>query len=140
MKITNGITREIKEEIIMNKQIRCGVFETNSSSTHSLTMCSGDEFKKWMRGEVLYWEDKDKFATRDEIMDELKTMRYSWNDKLVYGDVDWDDEDAVYNVFCDERIRSYNEFFNMDYYETFANSHTTPSGENVYAFGYYGYN
>lgn len=116
----------------MKRQIRHSVFETNSSSTHSLTMCSGDEFQKWKRGEVLYWDDQDRFATRDEIMNELKTK--SW-----YKDVDWDDEDAVYDVFCDEGIKSYDEFFDMDYYGTFVNSHTTPNGDKVYAFGYYGY-
>ena len=38
----------------MKKQIRRGVFETNSSSVHSLTMCSFDEFDKWVRGEVMF--------------------------------------------------------------------------------------
>ena len=38
----------------MKRQIRCGVFETNSSSTHSLTMCSEEEFEAWKRGEVLF--------------------------------------------------------------------------------------
>lgn len=31
----------------MKKQIRRGVFETNSSSCHSLTMCSEKEYEKW---------------------------------------------------------------------------------------------
>ena len=31
----------------MKRQIRRGVFETNSSSTHSLTMCSEEEFEAW---------------------------------------------------------------------------------------------
>lgn len=139
MKITNGITREIKEEIIMNKQIRYGVFETNSSSTHSLTMCSNEEFKKWSRGEVLYWGECDKFASREEIIAELKSMKYSWNGKLVYGNVDWDDEDDVCDVFNDERIKTYDEFFDDDYYYTYCRSHTTPGGEEVVVFGYYGY-
>lgn len=29
----------------MKRQIRRGVYETNSSSTHSLTMCSKEEFE-----------------------------------------------------------------------------------------------
>ena len=33
-------------------QIRQGVFETNSSSTHSITMCMKSEFDMWERGEV----------------------------------------------------------------------------------------
>ena len=44
----------------MKRQIRRGVFETNSSSVHSLTMCSGDEYDKWAKGEFVYdtYEEK----------------------------------------------------------------------------------
>ena len=38
----------------MKRIVRAGVFETNSSSTHSLTMMSLDEFNKWKSGELLY--------------------------------------------------------------------------------------
>jgi hypothetical protein len=40
------------------KIIRQGVFETNSSSTHSLTICSCEEYSKWEDGE-LYWSYGD---------------------------------------------------------------------------------
>lgn len=39
-------------------QVRQGVFETNSSSTHTLTICSKDDYDKWKRGEV-FWLDND---------------------------------------------------------------------------------
>ena len=31
----------------MKVSVRQGVFETNSSSVHTLTMCSDSEYKKW---------------------------------------------------------------------------------------------
>ena len=40
----------------MKRQIRRGVYETNSSSTHSLTMCSEEEFEQWENGELLFDE------------------------------------------------------------------------------------
>lgn len=40
------------------KIIRQGAFETNSSSTHSLTICSSEEYTKWENGE-LYWDYGD---------------------------------------------------------------------------------
>lgn len=40
----------------MKRQIRRGVYETNSSSTHSLTMCSEEEFEQWKNGELLFDE------------------------------------------------------------------------------------
>ena len=116
----------------MKMQIRRGVFETNSSSMHSLTMCSDDEFQKWKRGEVLYWSYADRFCTRDKIIEELKTN--PWNSK-----VDWNNHDVIHDIFIDEGIKTYDEFFCMDYYETFLNSYITPNNEKVIAFGYYGY-
>ena len=59
----------------MKRQIRRGVFETNSSSTHSITMCSNKEYEKWENGEVLYWQDGDKFGTREEIIEEYKNNK-----------------------------------------------------------------
>jgi len=35
------------------KQVRHGVFETNSSSTHSLVICTTEEYKKFENGELL---------------------------------------------------------------------------------------
>lgn len=34
------------------RQIRKGVFETNSSSTHSLVMATATEFDRWIKGDV----------------------------------------------------------------------------------------
>ena len=124
----------------MKKQIRRGVFETNSSSVHSLTMCSGEEYQKWENGKVLFWGERDKFATKEEIIEELKNMRYSWGNKeLYYPDVNWDDEDEVSDVFSDERIKTCEEYFENEWYETFEDRYTTPSGDEVVAFGYYGH-
>ena len=33
-------------------QVRQGVFETNSSSTHSITMCTKNEFNEWVDGKI----------------------------------------------------------------------------------------
>lgn len=123
----------------MKRQIRRGVFETNSSSVHSLTMCSGEEYKKWKNGEVLYWKDEDRFGTREDIIEMMKKKRYSWNKELCYPNVNWDDEDEISDIFSDEGVQTCEEFFDNEWFETFRYSHTTPSGEEVVAFGYYGH-
>ena len=38
----------------MNRQIRRGVFETNSSSVHSLTRCTSSDYDKWKNGELVW--------------------------------------------------------------------------------------
>jgi len=35
-------------------QVRLGIFETNSSSTHSLVVCTDEELAKWKKGELVY--------------------------------------------------------------------------------------
>lgn len=122
----------------MKKQIRHGVFETNSSSVHSLTMCSSDEYKKWESGELLYWEDEDKFVSREEAIKELKEKK-SWNGSLMHPYVNWEDEEEVNEIFEEERIKTSEDFFNDGWYETFEQSYTTPKGEGIVAFGYYGH-
>lgn len=116
----------------MKRQIRQGVFETNSSSVHSLTMCSAEEYKKWENGKVLFWQWKDKFGTREEIIEELKAQ--SW-----HSNVNWDDEDEVNDIFSDEEIKTCEEFFENEWFETFEQRYTTHSGDVVVAFGYYGH-
>lgn len=123
----------------MKKKIRRGVFETNSSSTHSLTMCSEEEYKKWENKELLYFEDEDKFATREDIIKELKNEK-NWDGSLMYSDVNWEDKDEVDDVFMEESIKTFEEFFNDDFLETFEQSYTTQNGDEVIAFGKYGYN
>ena len=93
----------------MKRQIRVGVFETNSSSTHSLTMCSEEEFEKWKAGELLY-------------------------DKYQGGFIDAKDPEAD-----EYEYRTYEEFREDEYLENFVDSYTTSSGEKVIAFGLFGY-
>lgn len=50
----------------MKIQYRLGVFETNSSSTHSLTMCSLVDYKKWKAGIVKYYIQARKFVDEEE--------------------------------------------------------------------------
>lgn len=95
--------------------IRINTFETNSSSTHSITMCSKSDYEKWKKGELLY----DR-----------------WHDKLVSP------EDKNSEVeYTDKDYFTFEEFFDYysEYYDVYTESCKTPSGEEVVAFGYYGY-
>ena len=114
----------------MKRQIRCGVYETNSSSTHSLCMCSAETYNKWCDNKLLYWEWKNKFGTKEDIIEELKEK---------YPDVDWNNEDEVHDIFEDNEIKTSDEYFDDEYLETFEKEYTTPGGEKVITFGKYGY-
>lgn len=99
----------------MKVSIRQGVFETNSSSVHTLTMCSDSEYKKWENGELLYGKYSEVFITREE---------YEANQEKYDSDDDY---------------KSYDDYFNDYDMETYDESYKTPGGEIVHAFGRYGY-
>lgn len=52
----------------MKRQIRRGVYETNSSSVHSLTMCMKSDYDRWQNGELVWsrW-DYELIPITDEI-------------------------------------------------------------------------
>lgn len=118
----------------MKKVIRRGVFETNSSSTHSITMCSKDEYDKWEKGECL--KVGNSFVSREEAIEELK--KDEWFNKY-HKDFDWNDTDAVDEALKDNEYYTSDEYFNDEYLENFENTYTTKNGETVVAFGKYGY-
>ena len=121
------------------KQIRRGVFETNSSSTHSITMCTKSEFDEWRNGNVYrndgWWSDsfsafKNKaFLTCDEAMELIKSSKW-------YRPIE--DDEGIDQYFKEYEIYDY-ENWSRDY-ETDVTHYTTPSGEDIVAVCYYGYN
>lgn len=96
------------------RQVRVGVFETNSSSTHSLTICLKKDYDEWKDEKRVMYDDK--LITLEEL-EEVKK-----NDK-------WFDEDDV---------QSHDEYWDDEYLEGFDDTFVTPSGEEVIAFGKYG--
>lgn len=79
--------------------IRANTFETNSSSTHSITICTEEEYNKFVNGE----------------------LGIDWDDRLVPK------EEAEYD------FDTYGEG-----YEWYEEHYTSPSGDKIVAFGYYG--
>ena len=123
------------------RQIRKGVFETNSSSTHSITICSGKDYEAWQNGELYWARYSDRLVPKEEFEEKFK----KWMNER-YPDVDdetLETERPTYiEEFCEEEefltAEQYDDQIGS-YYEEFQTSYTTESGEEVVAFGYYGY-
>ena len=94
-------------------QIRQGVFETNSSSTHALAICTQEEWDKLQSGEyvVEQWDISKMFDVNDEV---VKNDEY-------------------------ERYVTYDELYNHSSCEFFSRYFTTPNGDEMVAWGFYGY-
>lgn len=99
-------------------QIRQGVFETNSSSTHSICICTQDEFNKFKNGEMVYNNWDEELVTEEEFEKMCKS-----NDYIV----DYKDK------------KNFDDFFYKGYLETYIEKFTSPSGDEMVAFGEYGH-
>ena len=76
----------------MKINIRKNVFETNSSSVHSLCICTEEEFDAWKKGELYY--------------------NY-WDDEFTKNSVNgWDEDNQTYEGFFEESwLETYEEHF-----------------------------
>jgi len=118
----------------MKKQVRRGVFETNSSATHSLTLYKKEEWEKIKNGEGVIDESwfpgkNEKFKTKEEY-DELLSKRIDKLSSKAAQELIWtlvsnsgDDEEIeakerayrrlnpIYKQTTEETLRSMCEFF-----------------------------
>ena len=96
------------------KQIRRSIFETNSSSTHSLTIVPKEEFEMWVSGELLFGEyENPQFIKREDAPE-------GWEE----------DEYPDY--------QTYDGYFDTEMLESFEEEYTTKSGDKIVVFGLYG--
>lgn len=105
------------------RQIRAGVFETNSSSVHSLTICSTDDYEAWKAGKKVYDTNSEELVDiTPEIQEELdlyETEKRELYDRNYYTmDEYWDAHEG---------------------FEGFEQEYTTKGGETIIAFGYHGF-
>lgn len=122
------------------RQIRQGVFETNSSSTHSLTMMMKSDYERWQKENLYLYEGgygwdfsrpvKNSLYTKEEVLKFAKNNRY-WHS-------DVEDEYKEYEMLKDMGFISWDDE-GSEYLESFYHEFTTPSGETIVAFGEYGY-
>lgn len=136
----------------MRVAIRRGVFETNSSSTHSLTMCMKDEFDKWRNGELLFDVDSGSFIPNERhkfTEEDMENMKKWFEEKY---NTSWENrrwnqtEEYVQRMYAhslgwsgyEDELYTYDEY-PSDNLEYFKNEYTTPNGETVVAFGAFGY-
>lgn len=128
------------------RQIRRGIFESNSSSVHTLTICMKEDYNKWIKGEVYlnnFYGDSDspyrdkEFVTRDEALHII--LKSNWVPDDFPDNKDWNKEEI--QSYIDEILED--DFIKFDNYgndfEWFEKEYKTPLNEEIIAFGYYGH-
>lgn len=90
-------------------QLRTKVFETNSSSTHSINICTESEWSDWKNGKTLFNPYTGKFM-------EIQSNNEDTTHYMTFDDF-WEDDD----------------------YEGYEQPYETVSGDKIVIFGKYGY-
>ena len=131
----------------MKRQIRRGVFETNSSSTHSITMCSQSQFDDWKAWKKIFvspyeMTDADREKARDEYKELYECQSYykKWEDLSEDEVNQW--YEKYYSKKCESdkyNLKTYSDYFHYSDLETFVETYTSASGDKIVAFGKYGY-
>lgn len=137
------------------RQVRRMTFETNSSSTHSITICSQETYDKWCDGKVLFGDWNQDFIEAEELTPydyECAKAKYesskgkyykNWEELSAEDQKDYTTEYVLRN----KKKKDYDEYLTRDEWlvrhnsgtETFTEHYTTKSGDKIVAFGYYGY-
>lgn len=130
--------------------IRTGVFETNSSSVHSIVLCSANDYEDCVKGKKLYnvnynyngrhYIEAPMFVTPEEAAEYDSNYPYPEEYRENYWsgwELDFQDEEGDWHERQFITVEEYEHAYNY-MYETFDDSFTTPGGEEVVAFGFYG--
>ena len=135
-------------------QIRQGVFETNSSSTHSLCICTQKEYEDFKDVKLSFNHYRDRLEDCNIPSNYMNRAKEYYEKNKTRFMLDWDNlspEDQK-NYMINEFDGSYegDEIFKdnctfeqfkdgFDGLESYTRFFTSPSGDEMVAFGVYGY-
>lgn len=112
---------------------RKGVFETNSSSSHSITVITFEEYEEWKNNpdEYLMSVYDDKLILREEAVKIVTEIHKDFSDY---------NSDDIDSYLRDKEYLSFGEFFDEYYDEDIEIvQHTTKSGDKIVIISRYGY-
>ena len=116
-------------------KVRNGVFETNSSSVHSMIMCSKEEYDQLKGNKMLIDRYYESLISFEEARQKYST---EFPDAInIYEVSDLRALQLLSEYDIAVTLEEYNDRYNG--LDGFYKEYITPSGETVIAFGEYGY-
>lgn len=137
-------------------KVRYGCFETNSSSVHSLIIANEEEYKQLIKGELFI--EYDNFISKEEAIKSLlnyiadepqgeEWVRRFCETEMELNDVqltkEWfatlpvNELSTILSEFCDG-IKSYEDYMNNEYLESYHEDYTSAHGDKIHLFGVFG--
>lgn len=125
-------------------RIRQGVFETNSSMSHSLIIMPKDKYKHWERENLYYynlnyswWNPFDKLPKEEQpVNGELYTLKevldFIEKNGDKYNPEEWDEDvDSFIYEMCSDAFSGYDRWHESEWEEYGDETYTTPGGEEL---------
>lgn len=116
-------------------QVRNNVFETNSSSVHSICLCSKDVYERWAESRSEIKEDSYLWDTYSENLVPISE---------ILSDIPMTFKEAKeINFSCLPNhyytTEGFDNYTNDYWYEAYYTEAISPSGDEMVAFGYFGH-
>ena len=121
-------------------QIRQNTFETNSSSTHSLVICTMKQFEDLKKNKLYIYENDTLI---DLVEARAKVEKY-YPSRLVeldeaINDQDYESVEEIFEDCCIETYENWKDYKHDRGLETYSRHFESPSGDKLVAWGHYGY-
>lgn len=121
----------------MKIQVRSGVFETNSSSVHTVTLCTENQFNRWKNREDLYCPETKEFLPLEEAINKNISLmeKYDVNSEDI---AEYKENQNMFGIVSDyllcEFYLSLTEYIDSDYLEYWEEK-ATVAGTEIVGFG-----
>ena len=123
-------------------KIRYSVFETNSSSIHTLSIAQNEEIDKLKREELLVnlgWNRKGYLITYEDAFHELIDVIHKYGQEDEAAIIDSGDKEEIYRLMYEYDIAErFSRYLEEEYLEPYEEEFTTKSGDRILIFGRYG--
>lgn len=124
-------------------KIRYGVFETNSSSTHSLCVAQNEEIEKLKNDELLInlsWNRNQYLISYEDALRELiKHINKYGNYNEDIAIIESGDKEEIYRLMYEYDIAErFDRYLEEEYLEPYEEEFTTKNGDRVLVFGRFG--
>jgi len=118
-------------------QIRQNIFETNSSSIHTLTVTDNDTYEKWINGELLYIDEDESWCLKNiDFNSEIENFVSKERAIDLYEQI----VENEYHPSFEEIFKTYSQWYNsLDELSNYKANYTTKKGEKIVIFGKHGY-